>query len=263
MTEPVSLSLMRQHLGISQSTDTARDAIISARIVSARIMAEFITGSAITLSSCTAYARQFKKRILFLKAPLISVQSITYLDQSDQRQTIPISYYVVDTVNSSVEPKNGKSWPFALDQANSVQINYTAGYASAALVPQNLKDAIMYIVSTWEVFQNSMETVMRPSTIPFAAIQLLQPQKDYREYFGSSTGISTLAIAIGYGSSVPDGYEPLLDVNGDQIYDSSGDPLYVLSTSPTTPPDGFVALFDSAGQQIYDSSNQPIYILSA
>ena len=39
-TEPITLAEMRLHLGITQTADTARDAIISARITSARQWAE-------------------------------------------------------------------------------------------------------------------------------------------------------------------------------------------------------------------------------
>lgn len=229
MTEPVSLSLMRQHLGISQPEDTHRDAIITARIQSARLMAEASTETVIVLSSYTAYSRGFNKQIINLKSPLVSVQSITYLDQDGTRQTLATSQYIVDTVMCSVEPAHNCTWPTVRNQANSVQINYTAGYASTATVPQTIKDAIMFMVGQWEVFQNAIEGVLRPFTIPNAAIQLLQPYRDYREFFGSDSGIRNIAISVIAGTDVPAGYETLLDVNGNQIFDVNNDPIYVLS----------------------------------
>lgn len=59
----------------------------------------------------------------------------------------------------------------------------TTAAAGAAAVPESIKEAIRFIVGQWEMFQSSIEGVMRPFTIPNAAKQLLDNYIDMRSYF--------------------------------------------------------------------------------
>jgi uncharacterized phiE125 gp8 family phage protein len=61
-------------------------------------------------------------------------------------------------------------------------IGTTSG-AGAAAVPESIKEAIKFIVGQWEVFQSSIEGVMRPFTIPNAAKELLNNYVDMRAWF--------------------------------------------------------------------------------
>jgi uncharacterized phiE125 gp8 family phage protein len=181
--EPVTLAQMRQHLGITQSTDTARDAIITGRIISARQWAEQYTRTAYVTQTLTGYSDDFHGQRIDLKAPLQSVSSILYLDANGVQQTLSTSDYLVDAVANCVVPAYGLDWPDARLQRNSIQIAYLSGYGDPDDVPESIKDAIRFIVGQWEVFQASMEGVMRPFTIPNAAKQLLEPYVDMRGFY--------------------------------------------------------------------------------
>jgi uncharacterized phiE125 gp8 family phage protein len=187
-TEPVTLAEMRTHLGIVQSTETGRDSIITSRIISARKWAEHYTRTAFISQTLTGYDSVFPfipecNHPIFLRTPLVSVTTIKYLDPDGVQQTLSGSKYLVDTVGGVVVPAYGESWPSIRSQLNSVQVEYVAGYANAAAVPEEIKDAIRFIVSQWEIFQSSIEGVVRPFTIPNAAKQLLEPYVDMRNYF--------------------------------------------------------------------------------
>lgn len=307
--EPVSLAEMRAHLGITQAADTARDSVITGRIVSARQWAENYTRTAYITQTWTAYAIAFLLPYngrINLRSPLVSVTSVKYLDTDGVQQTLNASFYVVDTVGACIVPAYEADWPSVRHVLNSVQIEYICGYgpaeavptvtvssgayttaasltasdkwkltidgiivintavgaggvlaaalqsavdafaaahiayytvagtvaganlvitkldgtaidiasaftdstgllaavgttsggvfagsgfvgvtsaAGAASVPESIKEAIRFIVGQWEVFQSSIEGVMRPFTIPNAAKQLLDNYVDLRDWF--------------------------------------------------------------------------------
>ena len=187
-TEPITLAEMRSHLGITQATDTSRDNIITGRIISARQWSEHYTRTAYITQTWTGYAVDFPYKPetchrISLKAPLVSVTSVKYLDENGIQQTLDPSKYLVDLVTACIVPAYNQSWPTVRAQLNSVQVEYVSGYGNAAAVPESIKDAVRFIVGQWEVFQSSMEGVMRPFTIPNAAKQLLDNYIDCREYF--------------------------------------------------------------------------------
>lgn len=187
-SEPVSLADMREHLGITQADDVSRDNVIAGRIISARQWCEYYTRTVFVQQTWVGYGKDFPYDdsdggIIELKAPLSSVVSFKYTDNEGIQQTLSNSTYQVDLVSSCVVPAYGINWPAERSGLNSVQVEYVCGYANAAAVPESIKDAIRFIVGQWEVFQTSMEGVVRPFTIPNAAKQLLDNYVDMRGYF--------------------------------------------------------------------------------
>jgi len=187
-TEPVTLAEMRAHLGITQAAETARDTVITSRIATARQWAEDYTRRAFITQTWTGYDDDYpwdpnEGYLIALRAPLVSVSSIKYLDVDGVQQTLSSSLYLVDTVGGVVVPAYAASWPAIREQLNSVQVEYVSGYGAASAVPGPIKEAIAFIVGQWEVFQSSIEGVMRPFTIPYAAKQLLDNYVDMRGYF--------------------------------------------------------------------------------
>jgi uncharacterized phiE125 gp8 family phage protein len=185
---PVSLDEMRTHLGITRPDETARDAVITGRIVSATQWCEQYTRSAFVTQTWTGYADRFPDEIK-LRGPLLAVQEIRYLDASGVEQILATNQYKVDQVWMRTLPAYGLAWPDNRIEPNAVQIDYLCGYGepgctaaeSVAAVPEPIKDAIRFIVGQWEQFQSSIEGVVRPFTIPNAAKQLLEPYIDYRD----------------------------------------------------------------------------------
>lgn len=190
IAEPVTLDEMRQHLGITQVDDISRDNIITGRIISARQWCENYTRSAYITQTWTGYAVDFpcnqlvkNSRKIPLKSPLQSVTGITFLDSNGVQQTLDPSLYLVDPVTTCIVPAYGQDWPSVRVQLNAVQVEYICGYGMADAVPESIKEAIRFIVGQWEVFQSSIEGVVRPFTIPNAAKQLLDSYTDMREFF--------------------------------------------------------------------------------
>lgn len=86
------------------------------------------------------------------KPPLVSVQSITYVEPSaGATLTLDPTTYLVDTTTEPgrISPAYGQVWPVTRWQVNAIQINYTCGYGSASQVPANFRRAIMLLVASW------------------------------------------------------------------------------------------------------------------
>jgi len=185
--EPVSLSEMRAHLGISNANDTVRDSVISARITAVRQIIEIDINRPIVSQSIVCNLHDFpwacyrRSKIDLLKK-LQSVVEIRYLDVDGVQQVLAPSEYKVITEEHCVLPVYGKTWPLARDEPASVQIEYIAGYGNANLdVPQFIKEAIMFAVGTWETYQSSLEGIgTYPPDVPNVATNMSHKEKDYR-----------------------------------------------------------------------------------
>lgn len=189
--EPVTLSEVRQVLGIAAPGDIARDAVIEARIVSARRWAEQHTRRAFITQTWLAYFDDFRfdyfqaprrAQHIDLIAELQAVTAVAYTDINGAAQTLAADQYRVDTVDSRLTPAFGVHWPQTRLQANAVKIEFVSGFGVAADVPREIRDALLFIVGQWENYQSSIEGAVRPSTVPYACLQLLQPHVDMRNW---------------------------------------------------------------------------------
>lgn len=179
--EPVSLSEARYQAGITDASETSRDDIISSRITSARRWAEQYTRTAFINQTWVYYSNRFEECIL-LKSELQSIVSVKYTDTDGAQQTLDPSNYYANLIESRIQEAYGKVWPTVRNFPNSVEIEFVCGFGTEANVPEEIKDAIKFIVGHWENYQSGIEG-LRISTIPYAVEQLLKPHKDYRNLF--------------------------------------------------------------------------------
>ena len=85
------------------------------------------------------------------RPPLVSVESITYLDLLGEEQTLdPARYRVLPGTPGRIALARNAAWPMALDAPGSVAIEYTAGYGNEpADVPAAVVAAIKLLVGSW------------------------------------------------------------------------------------------------------------------
>ena len=205
-TEPLTLAEVRAWLGITQGSDNARDAMITANIVAARNWAEIYTRKAFITQTWLHYRDSFvnytsqggldlfkfydsqklsgpvagyPQEKIYLLGPLQSVTSVKYYDTNGALQTVDPSIYFVDTANDTIVLNPNKSWPVTYARDNSVIIEYISGYTS---VPEDIKTAIKFLVGHWENYQRSVEG-SSITTVPYAVKQLLDNYRDMRGYF--------------------------------------------------------------------------------
>lgn len=87
------------------------------------------------------------------RSPLISVQSIQYIDANGDTQTMSPSIYQVDSDSepARIIPVQGQQWPATQFGPGAVTILFNAGYASPDQVPPAMAQAIRMLVAHWYV----------------------------------------------------------------------------------------------------------------
>jgi len=200
--EPVSLADAKSFLRIGTSED---DSLIAGLVQAAREYGEALTGRALakrtfcmvldsfpyftdTIQSQLAYPPSFyslprysttlwnySQMIKLPYAPVESVQNMKYVDSTGAIQTLQQDIdFVLDRITepARIFPQAGQYWPPSLYVANSLEINFTAGYdpspsatdthnvaanppqqqASSLVVtgiPQMYRSAILMLVAHW------------------------------------------------------------------------------------------------------------------
>lgn len=117
-------------------------------------------------------------RIPIPLCPLISVDTIAYVDAQGVTQIVaPSDYVVLDGPAAAVQPAYGKAWPAPRPQPRSVSITFTAGYEA---VPKPIVVAIQMLVAHY--FRNREATVGidqrgTPQPTPLGVLDLIAPYR--------------------------------------------------------------------------------------
>lgn len=164
-SEPVSVAEAKAHLRVVGTDD---DAYIGSLITAARQSAESITGRALMPQTWEFAVDEFKSEIRLNKPPFSAVSSIKYIDKDGVQQTLAEADYILDSHSepARVTSAYSKSWPYARKQANSVLIRFTAGYADAAAVPQEIKNWMLLRVGMLYENRESVAAGMTLDEVP-------------------------------------------------------------------------------------------------
>jgi uncharacterized phiE125 gp8 family phage protein len=139
----VSLSEAKAHLRVDSSDE---DTLITAMITSATETAEQITGRAIMPQTWELTLDAFPAALELTRVPAASVTSIKYFDAAGVQQSLASNAYALDNADdfgfAYIVPAFGTEWPATRDQINAVAVQYVAGYANAAAVPEPIRSWI-------------------------------------------------------------------------------------------------------------------------
>jgi uncharacterized phiE125 gp8 family phage protein len=144
---PVSLGEAKLHLRVDHLTD---DPLIQVLIDAAVASIAGKDGKGIPMVSQQWLLRldAFPVVIGFPMWPVISVDEVAYTDPAGASQILASSEYQTDLTGNPARlaPAYGKSWPAIRAVLGAVRIKFTAGYASASLVPADLRQAVLLLV---------------------------------------------------------------------------------------------------------------------
>jgi uncharacterized phiE125 gp8 family phage protein len=176
-TEPITLAEAKLHLRVDASA-TDEDALISALIVAARQDAEHETGRALITQTWELALDCFLSEIRLQKPPIASIVSVKYIDTAGVLQTLASSAYLLDAHSEPgrLTPAYGTCWPANRVQANAVMIQYTAGYADAASVPQTIKNWMLMRIATLYAHREEYVAGQTIAALPFVD-RLLDPYR--------------------------------------------------------------------------------------
>lgn len=148
-TYPVTLAEAKLHARVDLADD---DALITALIVAATEMCEQKIGRAIMTQTWQLTLDAFPEAFELTRVPVQSIASLTYVDLAGATQTLASNLYSLDSADefglAYVVPAYNGQWPDTRDQINAVKVQYVAGYANAAAVPQSIKQWILLTVAT-------------------------------------------------------------------------------------------------------------------
>lgn len=167
----VDTATVMSHLRV---TDAGEQTIINQYRDAATRMCEQHTGRAFGQQRWMLSLPAFGARSIRIPLPpLISVQSIKYLDLNGVRQTLDSSNYHVDPYQflGEVSVRQGLGWPDTLARSDAVQIEFTCGYT---VVDGDIIGAILLLSGH---FYENREAVsgLSLSELPFGVCSLLSP----------------------------------------------------------------------------------------
>jgi uncharacterized phiE125 gp8 family phage protein len=149
--QPVSLDEAKAHLRVDSDDE---DDLITSLIEAATDLAEQYCRRAFMPASFRLGLDRFPAYDIRLpRNPVISVDSITYLDEGGTERTLSASEYLTDLASepARITPTYGNTWPTTRGTIGAVKVNFTAGYSGASpdrdSVPEGVKAAIKLLVA--------------------------------------------------------------------------------------------------------------------
>lgn len=132
-SEPVSVAEAKAHLRLTHSAD---DALLARQLVAAREFVEAFTGRALAEATYRYTSSGFGLRAFPVPLwPIDSIDSVSYLDTSEERVTLAGGDYLVDLERSVLRPVGGV-WPLGSD----VNVEFST---APEFIPEALKSAIL------------------------------------------------------------------------------------------------------------------------
>lgn len=146
--EPLTLEEAKAHLRVEHPVD---DTLIEALITAARGYAETFLRRAIPACTYRLYLDSFPCVIRLEVPPVRSVASIVYVDGDGDDTTLATDQYTTDVQSepARITPAYGLSWPTTRGQVNAVYVEFAAGWATAADVPREIRQAMLLMIGKW------------------------------------------------------------------------------------------------------------------
>lgn len=144
-TEPVSLDEAKAWLKVDGDDDNDT---IAAMIAAARRQVEALTGRALIRQVWRLELDEVPDddELMLPRPPLVSVDSVQYVDSAGATQTWSSTLYQVqsdDAGRAMLAPAYGEAWPTVRCQFGAFKVQYTAGYGDTAdYVPEQARVAI-------------------------------------------------------------------------------------------------------------------------
>lgn len=142
--EPVSLSELKEQVRVTYDDE---DQLLTSLIRGARQWVENYCSRPILTQTWDYYATRFPSGacpIIIHRAPFQSVSTFVYDDTTSTQQTLTsVDYQIAMDEPIRVYPALGEVWPDTDGSIDNINFRFVAGWTTAALVPQPIKDAIL------------------------------------------------------------------------------------------------------------------------
>ena len=182
-TMPITVAELKDHMKVDTTHD---DTLIGYMIGAATEQVQDMLGLQIVQATWDWYLDSFadprngSATLRPPRSPVITVAKINYTDAAGNTQTAATTVYAVDTDNmpGRITLKYGQCWPDIYDEADSVLVQFVAGFATstavATEVPSNIRAALFMMVD--DMYTNRSATRLPVQDNP-VVMNLLRPEQ--------------------------------------------------------------------------------------
>jgi uncharacterized phiE125 gp8 family phage protein len=169
--EPASLAEAKAHLRVTHADD---DVYISRLISAARRAVEGATGLRLMPQNWSLFADRWPDdpSLSLQTAPVSSITDIITYGEDDTPATVDPAHYYLDHASRPARAvlRDGRPPPHGGRPVNAIEVRFTAGFAAAADVPEDLRQAILLTVAHWFDHRGDGEG----GALPLAANELIR-----------------------------------------------------------------------------------------
>lgn len=164
-TPVVSADEIREHVRQREGVDTAKLArlVTAATLACERFAGRTFVSTVYELRVDTFPAGTWLE---LPRPPLVSVDSVQYVDEDGVTQTLAPSTYATRSglFHSAIRLAFNASWPSTRDEPDAVRVTYTAGYgATGEDVPEHYRAAVELLAG--HLYENREATVVGTSAV--------------------------------------------------------------------------------------------------
>lgn len=175
-TAPVDLALLKQHARVEHDDE---DELLQLYLDSAAEWAEEYCRRSFVRRQHVYQLDGFPEGdsvIELPRSPLVSVESIRYMDAQGEEQTLDPALYRVDTggMVGRVVLRSGECWPRTIEEPATVTVRFTAGYEDA---PSKVKRAVLIMAAHAFEYREPIVVGTIVSDVPYSAVSLLGSER--------------------------------------------------------------------------------------
>ena len=175
-TEPLTLAEAKLYLRVDSDSE---DDLITALIKAARLQVENKTYRMLISQTWDLILDKSDigdGELLIYKQPITAISSVKYYDINNTEQTLSSTAYQTE-VNSNPAKVNIISMPSIYNRLGAVTIRFVAGYANAGAVPQDIKQAMYFLIGHLYENRQAVVTGTQVNEMPMSVEYLLEPYR--------------------------------------------------------------------------------------
>lgn len=174
----LSLAMAEEHLRVASGIDTAFITECVRRAV------DFVEGPdgvgvALTVADWVLSLDCLPRRVALPLGPVVAIKSVMWRGGDDEVATLDPAAYRLDAGSdpAMMLARPGAAWPSPVRERGSVELTFSAGYATSSEIPGPLVQAVALLVGDFYAHREATLAGARVAEIPIGVERLLAPYR--------------------------------------------------------------------------------------